>query len=519
MLLNFGGLLSGRFFLRHSKMKPNKETFAALAAEFNVVPVCAQLPADMETPVSCFAKLEADFADCFLLESAESVNHWGRYSFLGCNPKAVFTLNDYSSSLKFADGRAIPSVSREGLGPLEPLRKYLASRRVAKIAGLPDFVGGAVGYFGYECANMFERLPAPKGGRVWDDARLALYDDLVIFDNLRHAAHIVACVHTDEYPNADAAYAAGVERVGRLVEIFKSARKPRKAEACPIELKSNMSREAFCAMVEAAKRYITEGEAIQIVPSQRFSTRAPVEPIAAYRALRLINPSPYMFFIKGAGRYLVGSSPETLIKFENGAAHVRPIAGTRRRGGSEEEDMRLADELLSNEKERAEHLMLVDLGRNDLSRFCKTSTVKVGDFMKVERYSHVMHLVSDVSGVAKEGVDAFDALRAAFPAGTLTGAPKIRAMEIINELEPSRRGPYGGAAGYISYAGDMDLAITIRTMQMANGETSVQAGAGIVYDSLADFEYEETKIKSRAVAAAIEAAQNLETADIGELLK
>ncbi len=511
--------MSGRLFFDPNKMTPNKETFKCYAAGANVVPVYTQVLADLETPVSVFSKLEARFDDCFMLESAESVDNWGRYSFLGCRPRAVFTLNDKHSVLKFNDGREIRSESEAGLEPLAPLRKFLAQRKPAKLEGLPPFFGGAVGYFGYECVNMFERLPEPKGGRTWDDARFAVYDDIVIFDNIRHTAKIVACAHMDGFPDADAAYDDACRRVAELVEIFKSPAVERKAVSGPVELRSNMSRESFCAMVEKAKQYIREGEAIQIVPSQRFSTTAKVDAVAAYRALRLINPSPYMFFIKGAGRYLVGSSPETLIRFKNGEARVRPIAGTRRRGKTREEDMRLADELLSNEKERAEHLMLVDLGRNDLSRFCKTSSVRVVDFMKIERYSHVMHIVSEISGVVKDGVDAFDALKSAFPAGTLSGAPKIRAMEIINELEPVRRGPYGGAVGYFNYSGDMDLAITIRTLQIAGGITSVQAGAGIVFDSVADFEYEETRIKSRAVASAIEAAQNIDNADIDGLVR
>ena len=511
--------MSGRLFFGPNKMTPNKEQFKSFAAGANVIPVYSQVLADMETPVSVFSKLENRFDDCFLLESAENVDNWGRYSFLGCNPKAVFTLNDKHSVLKFADGRAQESVSVYGLEPLAPLRNYIAGRKMARVDALPSFVGGAVGYFGYECVNMFEALPEPKGARVWDDARFALYDDVIIFDNLRHTAKIVACVHTDEYDNLDAAYADGERRVAELTALFRSERVEHACKPCQIDLKSNMSREAFCAMVEKAKRYIIEGEAIQIVPSQKFSTDAEVDAIAAYRALRLINPSPYMFFIKGGGRYLVGSSPETLIRFEDGTARVRPIAGTRRRGADLAEDMRLADELLSNEKERAEHLMLVDLGRNDLSRFCKTSSVRVREFMKVERYSHVMHLVSDIGGIVRDGIDAFDALKAAFPAGTLSGAPKIRAMEIINELEPERRGPYGGAAGYIGYSGNMDLAITIRTLQIADGKMSVQAGAGIVFDSVPDFEYEETRIKSRAVAKAVEAAQNLECADVGTLIR
>lgn len=485
----------------------------------NVIPVYAELLADMETPVSVFAKLDG-FDECFLLESAENIDNWGRFSFIGCNPEAVFTLKGKFSTLKFADATEIKSVSEKGLEPLAPLREYLESRKPARLASLPRFFGGAVGYFGYECVGLFENLPEPKGNAVWDDARFAVYNDIIIFDNLRHTAKIVACAHVDKFPSPELAYDDAAKRVERLSAIFRA---PRVEKSAPknlresIRLKSNMSRDEFVEMVEKAKDYIKYGEAIQIVPSQKFSTTAAVEPLSAYRALRVINPSPYMFYLKTPEGSLVGSSPETLLRFSDGKAEVRPIAGTRRRGADENEDMKLADELLSNEKERAEHLMLVDLGRNDLSRFCRAGSVQVGDFMKIERYSHVMHLVSDVCGIVNDGVDAFDALAAVFPAGTLSGAPKIRAMEIINELEPERRGPYGGAVGYIGFGGNMDLAITIRTLQIRDGIMSVQAGAGIVFDSDPESEFEETRMKSRAVARAIEAATDIDSLDIANL--
>ena len=509
--------MSGRFFLAF-KMTPSKSEFMELARGANVVPVYAELLADTETPVSAFAKF-CGSGECFLLESAENIDNWGRYSFIGCNPTAVFTLNGKSSVLKFSDSSEIRSASEEGLGPLAPLREYVAARRCADIPGLPRFFGGAVGYFGYECVGLFERLPEPKGERVWDDARFALYDDIVVFDNLRHTAKLVACAHIDRFASPGAAYEDAVSRVERLSQTFRSPRVPvpESGGAAKIRLSSNMPRDAFADMVEKAKDYIKSGEIIQAVPSQKFSADAQVEPLAAYRALRLINPSPYMFCLKTPDGSLVGSSPETLLRFGDGRAEVRPIAGTRRRGRDENEDMRLADDLLSNEKERAEHLMLVDLGRNDLSRFCRAGSVQVGDFMKIERYSHVMHLVSDVSGIVADGADAFDALAAAFPAGTLSGAPKIRAMEIINELEPERRGPYGGAVGYIGFGGNMDLAITIRTLQIRGGRVSVQAGAGIVYDSDPDAEYEETRMKARAAARALELATQMDSLDISNI--
>ncbi len=489
-------------------MKPTREEFKKLARDANVVPVYAELLADMETPVSAFAKI-AERPGAFLLESAESVENWGRYSFLGFSPKAEFKLSGGAGRLTFSDGKSRSSAPGEF--PLKPLHDYIATRKVHQPSDLPRFFGGAIGYFGYETANMFERLPEPKTEALWDDASLGLYDDVIIFDNARHTVKMVAAAHIDEYASADDAYDGACARVRALMEIYRSPRPetPRPAPQ-PIRMKSDMPREDFVAMVERAKEYIRDGEIIQVVLSQEFSSDARVDPISAYRALRFINPSPYMFCIKSGRNCLVGSSPETLVRFGGGKAYVSPIAGTRRRGADEAEDMRLADELLSDEKERAEHLMLVDLGRNDISRFCEPGSVQVGEFMSIQRYSHVMHLVSRVTGEAKKGVDAFDALAATFPAGTLSGAPKIRAMQIINELESSRRGPYGGAAGYVGYNGSMDMAITIRTLQIRDGMLSVRAGAGIVHDSDPETEYEETRAKSRAVARAIESAGRLE---------
>lgn len=512
-------------------MTPDRTTFKKLAQTHNTVPVYVELVADTETPVSVLMRI-ADKPDAFLFESAESVDNWGRYSFLGFSPKAVFTLNDGVGVLEFADGRKITGNSDTRLGALAPLREYVNSRKVASLAGLPPFVGGAVGFFGYETVNLFERLPAPKGGKIWDDARLGVYDDIVIFDNLRHTAKIVSCAHVDEFDSPDAAYDAACARIADLRAVFKGPmpekyfgkiRLSRGANAGAGEFaggaadrlfKSNMSEDDFCAMVEKCKQYIYDGEIIQVVPSQRFSAEGDFDPVEVYRALRLINPSPYMFFEKIGDKFLVGSSPETLLRFASGEARVRPIAGTRRRGANAEEDAKLANELLSNEKECAEHLMLVDLGRNDLSRFCVAGSVQVSDFMKVERYSHVMHMVSDVSGQPRDGVDAFEALSSAFPAGTLSGAPKIRAMQIINELEPVRRGPYGGAVGYVGYGGSMDMAITIRTIQFADGAVHVQAGAGIVADSDPEAEFNETKIKARALENAVKASRALDGMDI-----
>lgn len=489
-------------------MKPTKSEFNKLAESANVVCVYTELLADMETPVSTFAKV-VDKPDVFLLESAESVENWGRYSFIGFEPKAIFKLLDGVATLSFKNGKVETSKSN----PLELLRTYLNSRKIAKNDELPEFVGGAVGYLGYETVNLFERLPSPKTQALWDDAHLGVYDDIILFDNFRHTVKFLACAHIDEYSNADAAYDDACLRVKKLVEIYKAPRKP--LEKCPeslqIKMKSNMPKDDYLAMVEKAKEYIKSGEIIQVVLSQEFESDAKVDILSAYRALRYINPSPYMFCLKGGKNCLVGSSPETLVRFSGGKTYVSPIAGTSKRGKTPNEDMELADKLLSNPKERAEHLMLVDLGRNDISRFCEAGSVQVNEFMTIQRYSHVMHLVSHITGEVKKGTDAFDALKATFPAGTLSGAPKIRAMQIINELEVSRRGPYGGAAGYIAYSGAMDMAITIRTLQIRDGKLSVRAGGGIVYDSDSEMEYEETRAKSGAVAKAIESASKLES--------
>ena len=498
----------GRLFCAPN-MKPTISEFKKYAETANLVPVYAELLADMDTPLSAFAKVR-DRRDSFLLESAENVEKFGRYSFIGLEPSAVFSAKGGSGRLEFADGAK--TVSAPGEPPLKPLRDYLATVRPARLEGLPAFFGGAVGFLSYEAARLFERLPEPKTETAWEDARFGIYDDLMIFDNVRHTVKILTCVHTEAFASPDEAYEAGAARVRELVGMYR-ARLPEipvHKNAEPVRLRSNMQRDEFVAMVRKGKEYIRDGEVIQMVLSQKFVSDTEVDPLAAYRALRYINPSPYMFCFKCDGKYLVGSSPETLVRLEGSGVRVSPIAGTRPRGNTEMRDMELADELLSDEKERAEHLMLVDLGRNDISRFCEPGSVQVESFMEVQRYSHVMHLVSRIRGETKKGADAFDAIAATFPAGTLSGAPKVRAMELINRLEPEARGAYGGAVGYIGYGGDMDLAITIRTLQIENGRLCVQAGAGIVYDSDPETEYEETRSKAGAVARAIAAAANLE---------
>ena len=484
-------------------MSPDFETFCRYAEEGNLIPVYQELLADMETPVSVFSRV-ADGEFAFLLESVEGGERWGRHSFIGMEPHAVFSVENGVAELR----RNGVSEVLTGSDSLDALRGVLAKSKPVDVPGLPRFYGGAVGYLGYEMVCEFEQLSEPKGEAEWPDACLMLTDQLVIFDNVRHTMKAVVCVRPEEYNSLKEAYADAVSRVAGVV---KQIQKPCPKTYLPespvqIELTSNMTKDAFCENVRKAKEYIVEGDIIQAVLSQQFRTELPVQPLHVYRALRLINPSPYTFFLKFGHRMLVGSSPEVMVRLTGRKMELRPIAGTRRRGVSEQEDRRLADELLADEKERAEHVMLVDLGRNDLGRLAVPGSVQVRDFMTVERYSHVMHMVSQVEAQLEEQYDAYDTIRATFPAGTLSGAPKIRAMEVIHELEPSRRGPYGGAVGYIGYDGNMDLCITIRTLQILGDQLTVQAGAGIVYDSDPETEYEETQHKARAVVRALELA-------------
>ena len=490
-------------------MKPSKTEFKKLAENANLIPVYAELLADMSTPLSAFANVR-DKRDSFLFESAESIENFGRYSFIGFEPKAVFTINGTCGEFSFADGKR--EVSENSESPFAPLKNFLSKVKPAQIEGLPGFFGGAVGFLSYESAGLFEKLPPAKNESGWENARFGIFDKLMIFDNVRHTVKILCCVHTAEFENLDDAYEAGASEVKKMIDTYKAPLNFPQSNSVhtPISLKSNMTKEEFVGMTERAKQYIKDGEAIQIVLSQKFTSSSDVDPLAAYRALRFINPSPYMFCLKCGEKHLVGASPETLVRTNGGKVQASPIAGTRPRGKNQNDDIKLADELLSDEKERAEHLMLVDLGRNDLSRFCESGSVQIESFMEVQRYSHVMHLVSHIAGEMKSGRDSFDAIAACFPAGTLSGAPKVRAMEIINELEPETRGAYGGAVGYISYGGAMDLAITIRTLQIQGGKLCVQAGAGIVYDSDPEAEYRETKSKAEALARAIAASSNLE---------
>ena len=479
------------------------EEFEKLAAEANLIPVCQRVIADLETPVSVLSRF-ADDDNVFLLESVEAGEKFGRYSFIGVNPRGVFSVEQGKPFYRDSAGKKELSSPESAFMVLRDLLKDV---RPALIPELPPLFGGAVGYIGYEMVREFEQLPEPKRPSAGADCEFMITDEMIIFDNINHTMMLSVCVRPAEYSNLRAAYDDAIRRIGELKLRLKQT--PQLTNLTPQTLpplKSNMSRQDYMNMVEKGKHYIYEGDIIQVVPSLKFSTEVNLPPLQIYRALRLINPSPYTFFLKIGKRVLVGSSPETLVKLEGKSAVVRPIAGTRKRGKNAEQDRALAEELLHDEKERAEHVMLVDLGRNDLGRVAVPGSVQVKDFMTVERYSHVMHLVTSVEAQLAEGQDAFDLVRSTFPAGTLSGAPKIRAMEIIHELEPEPRGVYGGAVGYFSYTHNMDLAITIRTLLMEGKKISLQAGAGVVFDSIPASEYEECCNKAAALLKSLELA-------------
>ena len=482
---------------------PEFKEFKTLCAKGNLIPVYREHLADIETPVSVASRF-ADDRQMFLLESVEGGRHWGRYSFIGVHPHSRFTVKDRKAELETPVGKV-----SLGDGGFEALRAVMEQTTPVLLPELPRFVGGAVGFLGYESVNEFEKLPEPKGGLDGVSSCFMLTDTMIIFDNVRHTMKIVACARTDWFETPEAAYRDAEDRIKAIEARLAQPAKPKPQKLCELtEPQSNMSREEYRQIVRKAREYIEEGDIIQVVLSQRFTTKLPADPFTLYRALRLVNPSPYTFFLKTGERILVGSSPEVMVRLTGDMAELRPIAGTRPRGTTDAEDRALADELLKDEKERAEHLMLVDLGRNDLGRVATPASVQVSDFMSIERYSHVMHLVSNVKATLQPDKDAFQLVRSTFPAGTLSGAPKIRAMEIINELEPQPRGAYGGAVGYLGYDGNMDLAITIRTLEIEGDDVSVQVGAGIVYDSDPDREFDETRHKARGMMRALELAAN-----------
>jgi anthranilate synthase component 1 len=475
---------------------PSLEAVRALAAAHNLVPVRQTFVEDTETPVSAFLKLRGA-GPAFLLESAEQGQRVGRFSFIGYKPRKVVRWR-----------------LEDGGDPYALAAAEVARARQAPLEGLPPFAGGAVGFFGYDCVRAVEPLGPPNPDVIGlPDLALMLSDVLVAFDHLKHTVTILANAYVEEAPSVEEAYARALDAIREVRGRLAGPLPPAAAHAGPREqprFSPNMPREAFEAIVARVVEYIHAGDAFQVVPSQRWSAESPVEPFSIYRGLRAVNPSPYMYFLDFEDFQLVGASPEPLLTVTGRRVSTRPIAGTRPRGRTAEEDARQGAALLADQKERAEHVMLVDLGRNDLGRVCEYGSVRVEEFMAVEHYSHVIHIVSSVAGTLRDEVGAMDALRSVLPAGTLSGAPKVRAMQIIDELEPVKRGAYGGAVGWLSYGGELDTCICIRTVVVRDGIAHVQAGGGTVADARPDYEYEESRAKARGVVRALELAVDQE---------
>ena len=481
---------------------PSLAEVRALAARGNLIPIYREVRADLETPVSAFLKVaRGDYS--FLLESVEGGERVGRYSFIGTEPYRVL-------AREHADG-----------DPLTQVEAELGRWNSVEVPGLPRFHGGAVGYLGYEVARHFEpRIPEPQADMLGlPESWLMFTDSLLVFDHLLHKIKVVSHVRLDG--DIEAAYAQACWKIDQLVERLAEPLAALPYVPCDgptaQPVRSNWTREEFLSAVDRTQEYIQAGDIIQAVLSQRFSRATGAHPFEVYRSLRAINPSPYMYYLQFGDAYIVGASPELLVKIEEGKVDVHPIAGTRPRGATPAEDVRLAEELAHDPKELAEHVMLLDLGRNDVGRVSEPGTVEVTQRFDIEYYSHVMHLVSHVQGRLRAGLSPYEALRSAFPAGTVSGAPKIRAMEIIAELEPDRRGPYAGGVGFFDFSGNVETCITIRTVVMQGGQAHVQAGAGIVADSIAVKEFEETQFKARALLAAIDDAERQATAAAGSL--
>ncbi|HLK16898.1 MAG TPA: anthranilate synthase component I [Fimbriimonadaceae bacterium] len=465
--------------------------------------VIRELLADVETPVSAYWKLAHDEPYSFLLESVTGGEQVGRYSLLGVRPRVVLRTKN-GRIMRDVPGDTTFGVLDADQDPLDLLKEELGPPVPISEPGLPPFAGGAVGMLAYDIVRYFERLPdSTEDDLNVDDMAMMLTSTVVAFDHAKNTIKIMAPAAPDT-----ASQTAAQAEVDRVAERLQGPLPPLPTGSFPVHpVETNVTQEQFEEMVRRMIAYITQGDGVQMVPAQRFCSKLDAHPLTLYRALRSINPSPYMFLLRFIEFDVVGASPELLVSLHDGLAHVRPIAGTRWRGSTPEEDRRLGEELLADEKERAEHVMLVDLGRNDVGRVCKYGTVKVNDLMVLERYSHVMHIVSDVTGELRDDLDAYDLLRACFPAGTTTGAPKVRAMEIIDELEGTRRGSYAGAVGFISSSGNMDTCIALRTMLVKDGKAYIQAGGGVVYDSDPGYEYRESCNKARASLKAIEMAQ------------
>jgi len=501
---------------------PTQAAFLSLAAQGNLIPVTRRLLADLETPLSAYRKIRGQ-GESFLFESVEGGEHLGRYSFVGCNPRAVIRQFDNRVEV-IESGKAVENfvVSREPSGDgsphvrdgLEVVERILKKYRAVPLPGLPRFTGGAVGFIGYEFIHDIEPVvPRPPQDELRTPTLYFLIaDQLLIFDRVAQTLTVLVNAILDEKTNPAEAYEEAGAEIERIVSLLEQPCKYQPvslpSEVPSVHFASNVPKEKFLANVRKSKEYITAGDIIQVVGSQRFSTAVKAEPIDIYRAARSINPSPYMFLLELDGFSLVGASPEIHVRCENRRVEIRPIAGTRRRGRTPEEDSALEKELLADPKERAEHVMLVDLARNDIGRVCDFGSVRVKDLMIIERYSHVMHIVSQVEGKLSADKTPYDLMRATFPAGTLSGAPKVRAMQIISELEQTTRGPYGGCVGYFSFEGNLDCCITIRTALIKGGTAYVQAGGGWVNDSEPEAEFQETVNKSKAMLKALALAEH-----------
>ncbi|MCB2182246.1 MAG: anthranilate synthase component I [Desulfobulbaceae bacterium] len=489
--------------------QPALDDFKKLSEKAGLIPVSREIVADLDTPLTVFAKIAGDESHAFLLESLEGGEKWGRYSFIGLDP--LLTFESHGEKITVRRNGWTEEMSGD---PIEALKKLLSSFNACRDSNfLPRFFGGAVGYLGYDMVRFMENLPETNPPlENFPDSSFMIPRLVLVYDNLLQTLTIVNCVEVEEGQDVAILYQKACQRIDAIIKRLRMRPLPydvvdADATGSTHQFSSNMAEESFKEMVQKAKEYIMAGDIIQVVLSQRFHAKTDLPPFMLYRALRHINPSPYLFYLKLGDNIQIGSSPEILVRLEENKIEVRPIAGTRPRGKTREEDLALEKELLADPKERAEHLMLVDLGRNDVGRVAEYGTVETHDLLVIERYSHVMHIVSGVRGRLAEGMDQFDVVRACFPAGTVSGAPKVRAMEIIEELEPERRGPYAGAVGYFGFSGNMDFCITIRTFIMQNDDLWVQAGAGIVADSDPEMEFQETLNKSRGLRRAVELAE------------
>jgi anthranilate synthase component 1 len=496
-------------------IQPDFKTFRRLAQQGNLVPIYETYTADLLTPVGAYLRIARAAKYSFLLESVEGGETIGRYTFAGVNPEEVFRASGRRCTL-VTGGKEV----HFDQNPVEQLRRLTARYRSVRVPGLPPLVSGAIGYFSYDMVRLVERIPDTGRDDVGvDDCVMMFYLGLLAFDHVKHRVWVIRNVFTEGPGSLRSKYDAAIREIRRTRRLLEKPLPPARPtrRAGPLRVRSNMTKSRFTSAVERAKEYIRAGDAFQIVVSQRFEARTNANPLEIYRALRVVNPSPYLYYLKLGDMSVVGSSPEMLVKVQGRDAVYRPLAGTQPRGRNEKEDQELEEKLLADPKERAEHVMLVDLGRNDLGRVCEYGSVKAERLMFVERYSHVMHLASSLRGCLRKNVDCFDALMACFPAGTLSGAPKVRAMQIIDELEPTRRGVYAGAILYLDFSGNLDSCIGLRTLVAKNGRAYVQAGAGIVADSIPEREYEESGNKARAVLKALEIAHRGGSEEQGSL--